>query len=49
MLGQGKYCGTQAPRNIPETTGNELSVTFVGLSTAAVSSCKNFLNMTRNK
>ncbi|GFG35967.1 hypothetical protein Cfor_02931, partial [Coptotermes formosanus] len=36
MLGQGRYCGTQAPANIPETSGNELSVTFVGLSTAAV-------------
>ncbi|XP_021927790.1 cubilin [Zootermopsis nevadensis] len=36
MLGQGRYCGTEAPTNIPETTGNELSVTFVGLSAAAI-------------
>jgi hypothetical protein len=44
MLGQGKYCGTQAPTNIPETSGNELSVTFVGLSQAAVSSYRFYLN-----
>jgi len=44
MLGRGKYCGSQAPINIPETSGNELSVTFVGLSQAAVSSYKDYLN-----
>lgn len=44
MLGHGKYCGSEAPINIPETSGNELSVTFVGLSQAAVSSYKDYLN-----
>ncbi|PNF23973.1 hypothetical protein B7P43_G09286 [Cryptotermes secundus] len=36
MLGQGRYCGTQLPRDIPETSANELSVTFIGLSAAAI-------------
>lgn len=49
MLGQGRYCGTQPPRDIPETSANELSVTFVGLSAAAVSSYKDFLNMIINR
>jgi hypothetical protein len=44
MLGHGKYCGSETPINIPETSGNELSVTFVGLSQAAVSSYKDYLN-----
>jgi len=44
MLGHGKYCGSEAPVNIPETSGNELSVTFVGLSQAAVSSYRHYLN-----
>jgi len=44
MLGHGKFCGSEAPINIPETSGNELSVTFMGLSQAAVSSYRDYLN-----
>jgi hypothetical protein len=44
MLGHGKYCGSEVPINIPETSGNELNVKFVGLSQAAVSSYKDYLN-----
>jgi len=44
MLGQGRFCGSEAPVNIPETSGNELSVTFVGLSQAAVSSYRDYMN-----
>ncbi|XP_069688891.1 cubilin [Periplaneta americana] len=30
MLGQGRFCGTSRPTNIPETTGNKLGITFKG-------------------
>jgi hypothetical protein len=46
MLGQGRYCGTHPPTNIPETSGNELNVKFVGVS-AAVSQCRDFHNVTK--